>query len=189
MTTTDDLPELGPTGADHLTSILRALAGMAPWGGAALIEIINGVIPHQRSDRIEVFLLELRRRVSELEEDKGKIRLRQPESIDLLEDGAYQAARALSDNRIQYISKCVADGITNEHLDYLQSKRILRILNELDDAEIIYLAGRFSDWPDDWYPKHASPIFYSWGWREGVKAADFLGLGVVRAEYVVPRGS
>ena len=31
------------------------------------------------------------------------------------------------------------------------------------------------------------PIFYSWGWREGLKAADCLGLGVVQAECVVPR--
>ena len=32
-----------------------------------------------------------------------------------------------------------------------------------------------------------TPIFYSWGWREGLKAADCLGLGVVQAECVVPR--
>jgi RNA-directed DNA polymerase len=35
--------------------------------------------------------------------------------------------------------------------------------------------------------KVPSPIFYSWGWREGLKAADCLGLGVVQAECVVPR--
>jgi hypothetical protein len=33
----------------------------------------------------------------------------------------------------------------------------------------------------------AYPIFDSWGRREGVKAADFLGSGVVRAQNVVPR--
>ena len=32
------------------------------------------------------------------------------------------------------------------------------------------------------------PIFDSWGRREGVKAADFLGSGVVQAQNVVPRG-
>jgi hypothetical protein len=31
------------------------------------------------------------------------------------------------------------------------------------------------------------PIFDSWGRREGVKAADFLGSGAVRAQNVVPR--
>jgi transposase-like protein len=33
----------------------------------------------------------------------------------------------------------------------------------------------------------AKPIFDSWGRREGVKAADFLGSGAVRAQNVVPR--
>jgi hypothetical protein len=33
----------------------------------------------------------------------------------------------------------------------------------------------------------AMPIFDSWGRRAGVKAADFLGSGVDRAQNVVPR--
>lgn len=31
------------------------------------------------------------------------------------------------------------------------------------------------------------PIFDSWGWREALKAADFLGSGTLRGQDVVPR--
>ena len=69
-------------------------------------------------------------------------RLTDPENVNLFEEGAFQSVRALSNERKEYIANAVANGITGEAKDGLESKRLLNLLGELDDAEIIVLSSR-----------------------------------------------
>jgi hypothetical protein len=117
--------DLGPTGRDRLVAVLRGVVGFAPLAGPALAELITEIIPNQRLGRIESYLRKLAERLEELEVVDAGAAMREPESIDLFEDGASQAARALSEGRRDQLVRLVADGISGERRDYLESKRVL----------------------------------------------------------------
>ena len=51
----------------------------------------------------------------------------------------WQVARSLSDERREYIATLVANGISSERIEYSESKYLLRMLNELNDVEIVWL--------------------------------------------------
>ncbi len=134
-------PDLPPdaTGRDHLVAFARAVAGAAPLLGPAFAELITEFVPGQRQHRLHDWLSRLAARVATLEESTLRARLRDPENIALIEDGAYQAVRAISEERRQRIADLVAGGIMDAR--YLESRRVLRLLGELDHAELIMLAG------------------------------------------------
>jgi len=58
---------------------------------------------------------------------------------DLLEEGVIQASRALTDERREYIASLLKNSITNEKLTHIEEKKLLALLGELNDAEILTL--------------------------------------------------
>ena len=60
-------------------------------------------------------------------------------SVDLMEDGFFQAARALSEERIDYIASLLKNSLTNEDLEHIAYKKLLSILGELNDIEVLLL--------------------------------------------------
>jgi hypothetical protein len=56
-----------------------------------------------------------------------------------LEDGLTQAARAMTEERRNYIASLLANSITNEELSHIEEKKLLELLGELNDAEILTL--------------------------------------------------
>ena len=135
------MPDLGTTKRDRAVGLARGAVGEIPIVGSILGEIIGELIPQQRIERIEIYVRQLNERLGHLEEPDLNARLRNPDNIDLFEDGAFQAARALSGERIGYIANLVTTGITGAEKERLESKRLLNVLRELDDAEIIVLAS------------------------------------------------
>jgi hypothetical protein len=134
-------PKLGPNGADRVAASLRALVGVVPFVGPALAEIITEIVPGQRLDRIEAYLRQLAVALEQRREKSPEIvhQMHRPESVDLIEEGAHLAVRALSSARMAYIVHCVASGIEVEHRAKIHHKRVLSILRELDDEEILIL--------------------------------------------------
>src|SRR3546814_13699225 len=67
-----------------------------------------------------------------------------PAKVDLIEEGGFQAARALSDDRIHQIVNAVAEGISQEDSDVIRRMRLLSLLAELDDDEstLLYAHGQ-----------------------------------------------
>ena len=59
-------------------------------------------------------------------------------SIDLM-DGFLQAARALSEERIEYIASLLKNSLTDEGLEQNAYKRLLFLLGEISDVEVIIL--------------------------------------------------
>jgi hypothetical protein len=141
MTDDSDLPPLGATGQDRTLAIVRGLAGAVPVVGPLIAELIAVVIPDQRTERMEDWLRNLAERLTTLEEKDLRSRLREPENVDLFERGAYQAATTISQERREQIAELVASGIADADRNYIESRRLLRLLGELDDVEIIILAG------------------------------------------------
>ncbi|MCR6736593.1 MAG: hypothetical protein NVV83_22030 [Afipia sp.] len=135
----NSLPALGPRIPDRFAALLRSATGVVPFIGAAIAEVVTELVPNQRADRIEKYLLYLVDEIEALKLKAPSEQLKTPESIDLIEDGAYQAARALSDERKRYIAHAVAQGIAAEDREKLSEKRILGLIGELDDEEMLIL--------------------------------------------------
>ncbi|MCY3931987.1 MAG: hypothetical protein OXH70_09725 [Acidobacteria bacterium] len=62
--------------------------------------------------------------------------------MDLFEDGAVQAVRALSSERLEYIAALVARGLTAGERDAIEAKRLLKLLDEIDDDQVVTLRSK-----------------------------------------------
>jgi len=131
--------DLGNNWRDRLAATGRAVAGLVPSVGTALGEILTVIIPGQRADRIAEYLRKLDGRVEQLEAAVQRDILNSPAKIDLIEQGGFQAARALTHERIDQIVEIVTAGITQDAADVIRNGRLLVLLGELDDDEISVL--------------------------------------------------
>lgn len=117
----------------------KTALGSIPTVGPLVAEIIGNLIPDLRFKRIFSLLEVLESKIDPEEKAKVEARMLEEKSIDLMEDGFLQAARALSEERIDYIASLLKNSLTDENLEYNASKRLLCILSEINDAEIIIL--------------------------------------------------
>ncbi len=131
--------DLKNTSADYVASAAKSVLGIVPFVGSLLVEIAGNVIPNQRIERLAKYAETLQARLFDLEESVVKANLSNENCTDLFEESLRQAARALSDERRNYISSLVANSISSEDIDYIESKHLLRILGELNDIEVVWL--------------------------------------------------
>ena len=124
---------------DIAATLVKGSVGAVPIYGPIIAEIISNLIPNQRIDRIVSFIKVLESKVDDEEKDKVEKNMLEEKSIDLMEDGFLQAARALSEERIEYIASLLKNSLTNEDLEHIQYKRLLFLLGELNDVEVLML--------------------------------------------------
>ena len=110
-----------------------------PIVGQALAEVITELVPNQRVERVEKYLLYLSEEIDSLKVENVDAVMKRPENVDLIEDGVYQAIRALSDERKRYLVRAVAQGIGAEARDKLNEKRVLALIGDLDDSDLLLL--------------------------------------------------
>lgn len=154
----DNSLPLGPARGDEAKSWLRTLAATVPTIGPIVAHLVGHLIPDERLQRIERFLQSLERRLSDMERADLQGRLEKPTKIDLFETGAEQAVRAVTDERIGHIASVVANGIRGEEKEELEAKRVLNILRELDDAQIIMLAAKLQKNQGDFWDRHMEVV-------------------------------
>ncbi|MBC8032298.1 MAG: hypothetical protein H7Z16_19600 [Pyrinomonadaceae bacterium] len=135
----DEELEINDNIADYSSALVRGIVGMAPVVGPILAEVITSGIPNQKLDRVITFIKIFEDRIKYLEEDFLEGRIRGEEFGDLLEDALPQAARALSEERRVYIANLLKNSLTDEKLDHDGKKKLLSVLNALNDPEIILL--------------------------------------------------
>ena len=131
--------ELDNKPVDYVTSAIKGFLGIVPFAGSLLAELAGTVIPNQRLDRITKFAETLERKLSGLEQDFIRSQLKNENFSDLLEEGARQAARSLSDERRDYIANLITNSLSQQDIEYIESKHLLRILGELNDIEVVWL--------------------------------------------------
>ena len=131
--------DINPRPIDYLAGLLRGAVGPVPVFGPLLAEVITVTIPEQRIDRIVKFSEQLELRLTTVEKHLLESNLKNDEFTDLLEEGIRQAARSLSDERRSYIATLVANGLTSDDIDHSESKHLLRILDEINDIEVVWL--------------------------------------------------
>lgn len=141
MNQEDQQYSLATNRVDGLTSLAKSVLGAAPFVGTALAEIVGHIIPNQRVDRIVKFVQLLDERLQRYEQKTLQDQMQEPDNVDLLEDAFTQAARATSQERLEHLASLVANGVSAEELKHSQTKRMLWILGQLSDSEIVLLRG------------------------------------------------
>lgn len=133
--------QLDQNARDHLVSLAKGAVGALPFIGSIVSEIIESVIPNQRFDRVVIFLKTLEEKVSGIDEKLKNFEknLQTEEGINLLEEGIFQASRAVSDERKQRLARLVSRALSEEELKYQESRKLLNIYHELTDQEIVWL--------------------------------------------------
>ncbi|MDE5420034.1 hypothetical protein L3049_18750 [Labilibaculum sp. DW002] len=134
-----DKSEFQNNETDHIVSIIKSTVGIIPFAGPLLSEIVGNIIPNQRIDRLTEYIKILDKNISKIPKETIIALKNNPDFIDLIEEGFVQASRAKSDNRRKYIASIITNGISEKSIQLIESKYLLKILEELNDAEIIWL--------------------------------------------------
>ncbi|WP_426992937.1 hypothetical protein [Methylomonas sp. CM2] len=122
-----------------LTALTKGVIGMVPVIGPIVAEIVGVLVPNQRIQRIELLLKKLESKLEHLDTETIKGLMTAPEAIDLMEDGFLQASKAISEERKEYIASLLKNGLTDKTLQHIEYKRLISILGELNDLEVIIL--------------------------------------------------
>ena len=123
---------------DMMSLFIKGIFGIVPFG-SPIGEAITTVIPHQKLERVINFVQILNYKIKNAERRIEEHELKTEEFTDLLEDALGQASRALSKERLEYIASLLKNSLTNEELEHIENKKLLSLLGELNDAEIIWL--------------------------------------------------
>lgn len=137
-------PPVEPTSRDRTFSAVQGLMGALPMVGSIVANLLHQIIPEQRWERIREYLSKLEGRLAAVEAQTLASALREPRKVDLFEDGAVQAVRALSSQRLDYIAALVARGLTADEREEIEAKRLLKLLNQIDDDQIVILQSKLS---------------------------------------------
>lgn len=125
--------------ADYVASAAKAALGAVPFAGSLLAELAGTVIPGQRIDRIVKFAKALETRICRIEQDFIQEQLENESFTDLMEEGLRQAAQSLTDERREYIAELISNSLSSKDIQYHESKYLLKVLEELNDIEVIWL--------------------------------------------------
>lgn len=138
----EERPNLDETKLDIVIALTKGTLGAVPFVGGIAAEIVGTLIPRQRVDRLAEFLEILGEKVAGVEQDVLEQKMKTEEFTDLFEDGMWQAARALSRKRKEYIASLLKNSLYYGELNHIQQKELLSLLNELNDAQIIILTSK-----------------------------------------------
>jgi len=133
---------MSTNGTDIAAILGKGLLGAIPFVGPLAAEVVSAIIPNQRIDRIESLLRLLELKIPEEDRSKVEVRITSPDSVDLVEDSFIQASRALSEERKEYIASLLKNSLTDDELKHIEYKRLLSILGELNDLEVLILKSQ-----------------------------------------------
>lgn len=136
-----DKTSLSTTRADIAAAAARGVSGAIPFAGSLIGEIVSSFIPNQKLERVAQFAELLAAQVEAVEAKQilFDARIRTSEGSDLLEEGIVQASRAVSHDRQRRIAAILAAGLTEDELRYDRTRKLLTILESLNDSEILLL--------------------------------------------------
>jgi hypothetical protein len=135
----DEMPDLEQNQSDNLVRIGSLILGNVPVVGSILTEVFKSVIPNQKEERVRIFVEVLAEKLKYIDKDILHVKMKSEGFTDLLEDAIPQVARALNKERQHYIASALKNSLTDEQLEHIEKKKLLQLLNELNDAEILLL--------------------------------------------------
>lgn len=129
----------GTNKTDIIVSLGKGALGAIPLVGGLAAEVVGAVIPNQRMDRIAKLLTILEAKVESLDKEQVRRAFSEPGFVDILEDSFFQAARSLNEERIEHIASLLRNGLSEEHREFIELKKLLYLLGEMNDIEVIVL--------------------------------------------------
>lgn len=108
-------------------------------GGGIVAMLLSEVIPQRWRRNIEREVRLLDYKFEGISDEVLLAKAEREEFQELLEEAMKQAARASSDERREYIANFLKRSLTSEELKQAQRRRLLELLHELSDAEVILL--------------------------------------------------
>ena len=124
---------------DQIVASAAGIAGAIPLIGPTMSELLFTTVPGLRQQRIVDYARLLESRLALLEEEVRDKILKIEANLDLLEAGTWASARAISSDRIEYIANLVSNGLGLEETDVIRNKRLLTLLDEIDDDAFVLL--------------------------------------------------
>jgi hypothetical protein len=138
-------PSLRRNASDHAHDLLVALASAvdihAPGWGSAFGYLVGEVIPNRREERFAEYLTKLGQKLAQLNREVDLLRDLGPERTALFEDGAREAARSTTTERIERIAGVVAAGLSLDENQASIARELLAVFANLSDAEVATLAS------------------------------------------------
>lgn len=134
-------PPLETTHTDIAIAVTRGVVSACPIIGGLIAEAVNQIIPNQKLDRVIDYLQMLDAEVSLLKGDLYQVEkhLKDDYGLNLFEEGLVQASRAVTKERRKRLANLMARSLSQEDLKYAESKKMLNLLRELTDPELILL--------------------------------------------------
>jgi hypothetical protein len=145
---------------DNAAAAIKAAVSFVPHVGSILTEVVGIVIPDQKSNRVKLFVEVLADKVTYIEKDVLELKMKSEKFTDLFEDALPQAARALTDERREYIANFLKNSLNTEEVAHIGEKKLLSLLNELNDAEVIFLRYEALEnyEKDEFYENHSAVL-------------------------------
>lgn len=193
---TDALAASVKVGIKAIGSVADNILGITPIG-SIITELITTTIPNRRMENFVLMLEIFGDKVKYFDKDVLELKMKTKEFEDLIQDGALQASRALSRERLEYIASLLKNSLNEEELEHIENKKLLSLLGELNDAEIIWLQS-FLPIPfrsDEFIEKHEKVLFIGPLYQDCSKSAEYkqaiqksyklklIQLGLVREIY------
>lgn len=137
-------PEIHPALRERASDIAELLgSGIAdvvlPVFGSSILNAVVGQVVPSRMDRFARFMTRLDRAVKRLEAHTSLPPPLTGAKLSLFEDGARVALKALSDDRLDQLAHLVADGLTGTDVAASDNHRLLEVIEQLSDEEMVYL--------------------------------------------------
>lgn len=130
--------KLETNSTDYLVSALKGVLGVIP-AGSVIGELLQ-VIPNQRMDRLIEFTKIMNNKLSTIEQDLFRQKALNENFSMLLEEAITKhVISAVSNERKEYIASLIVNSLSLEDLELLASKHLLKLLGEINDAEVIWL--------------------------------------------------
>jgi len=137
--------EAGSLVAELIAIGARSAAELLMPGGGALFDVFGTLYTRDRDRKVRDGLEYIKARLAALEISSEKLTkiLESPTHRALLFDGLNSAGRVVSDDRLEHIARIVADGLTDDELHAFRAKRMLAILDQVDDEQLIILGAAY----------------------------------------------
>jgi hypothetical protein len=134
-----DLGDLDTLPRDRAIGLVKSLSSMLPGFGPLIASAFLDDIPGQRMDRFQDAIERLAAKVDDVEA-VARCTAGSP-GLDILEDGMTKAVRAFSEQQRDRLMTIVAYGLADAERRRAEARRLLDVIAELDDEEIILLAS------------------------------------------------
>ena len=133
--------ELSRQLSDHVATMLKGTVGACPIAGPMFAELFGALIPNQQIDRLARYVQIMDVRLRDVDNALLRSQLANENFTDLMEEGARQAVRAVSDERRTHIADLMIHTLRRADVNYIQAKHLLRLLGEINDIELIRLGA------------------------------------------------